>query len=199
MPASVRRATLAKNVGFQRACVPLGPLFNIALARLPTCEGTLALPGGGGGPRLRLRLDALNAAGALVAFLNLAGLAIIRARFVEPADPAAVGAGATAQDAAAARSATAVETADGTGFDSAADGSPARPSVAHRPPPLPSACEIVATLRRSGAWVSFGLSFQNNWANNCVSWSVLGRRPILLSQLYSHRAAPLALANPAVD
>jgi hypothetical protein len=30
-----------------------------------------------------------------------------------------------------------------------------------------------------------------------VSWSVLGRRPILLSQLYSHRAAPLALADAA--
>ena len=44
----------------------------------------------------------------------------------------------------------------------------------------PSAAAVLRALRRTGAWASFFFSFQNNWNNQAVLWTM----PLITSKLY---------------
>ena len=57
-----------------------------------------------------------------------------------------------------------------------------------RPRP-PSPRHVLAVLRRTGAWASFVFSFQNNWNNQAILWTI----PIITSRLFAPNAVRDAL------
>ncbi|KAJ1460015.1 major facilitator superfamily domain-containing protein [Pelagophyceae sp. CCMP2097] len=58
---------------------------------------------------------------------------------------------------------------------------PPRLSKACRDRPAPPSCrQILTTLRSTGAWASYFFSFQNNWTNQTILWTL----PLITADLY---------------
>eukprot|EP00931_Biecheleriopsis_adriatica_P050499 TRINITY_DN29241_c0_g1_i1.p1 TRINITY_DN29241_c0_g1~~TRINITY_DN29241_c0_g1_i1.p1 ORF type:complete len:349 (+),score=43.03 TRINITY_DN29241_c0_g1_i1:98-1048(+) len=131
VPAEKRNGAMAINFGLQRALVPLAPLMNLLVVRLPSTYL---------GP---FPLTQYTDAGLLVGILNCLILGAFLAIFRE------------------------LPTVHReTTTNSAGSGS--------------VASEVCRTIIQSRAWVSYVLSFQNNWTNQVFLWTL----PMITSDLY---------------